>query len=191
MGLKELLGEELYNQVAAALKGKGPDGKDLEIGVINDGSYFPKSKFDAVNEENKALKEQLKQRDSDIAELKKSSGANEELKNQLSELKKKYKTDTESLNQKLSQLQFDNALDVALMGAKAKNVKAVKALLDIEKIKFDNGQLLGLNEQLEAIKKDNDYLFDTQPPYKPVSGSSGTSSLTIEQQFEKALKGEI
>ncbi len=64
-------------------------------------------------------------------------------------------------------LRFNHALDGALSGAKAKNAKAVRALLNLDGLKLDNeGNLVGLTEQLEKIRTDNDYLFesDQQPP---------------------------
>ena len=57
--LKELLGEELFVAVVDALKGKGHDGRDVELAVANDGSYLPKSKFDALLAENRNLKQRL------------------------------------------------------------------------------------------------------------------------------------
>lgn len=42
--IKNALGADLVKQVEEALRGKGKDGKDLEIVVSNDGSYVPVSK---------------------------------------------------------------------------------------------------------------------------------------------------
>lgn len=61
---------------------------------------------------------------------------------------------------KITAMQFDHALDGALSGAKAKNAKAVKALLDMEGLKMNNGEIVGLNEQLEKVKEENGYLFE-------------------------------
>ena len=44
--VKTILGEELSAQVETALKGKGKDGKDLDLVVGNDGSYVPADKYD-------------------------------------------------------------------------------------------------------------------------------------------------
>ena len=44
--------------------------------------------------------------------------------------------------------------------AKAKNVKSVKANLDLDKIKLDGDKLLGFDDQIEALKKSDAYLFD-------------------------------
>ena len=44
--IKELLGEELAGQVEAALKGKGKDGRDIDLVIGNDGSYVPAEKVE-------------------------------------------------------------------------------------------------------------------------------------------------
>jgi len=72
----------------------------------------------------------------------------------------------------LDDLRFNHALDGALSGAKAKNAKAVRALLDLAGMKLnDDGSIVGLTEQLENIKTENGYLFeDDQPTPRIVSG---------------------
>jgi hypothetical protein len=61
----------------------------------------------------------------------------------------------------LAQVKFDHALDGALKDAKAKNPKAVKALLSTDGLKLaDDGTIAGLNDRLEKIRTENDYLFD-------------------------------
>lgn len=68
--------------------------------------------------------------------------------------------------QKVQAIKFEHALKDALAAAKARNPKAVKALLDLDKVKFseDGNSLEGLDEQLETIKQENDYLFDIPAP---------------------------
>ncbi|MCX7714843.1 MAG: phage scaffolding protein [Clostridia bacterium] len=41
----------------------------------------------------------------------------------------------------------------------AKNAKAVKALLDMDDLKLNSSEIVGLSQQLEKIKAENDYLF--------------------------------
>ena len=69
-------------------------------------------------------------------------------------------------DQKVQELKLEHALKDALVAAKAKNPKVVKALLEMDKIKFseDGNSLEGLDEQLETIKQENDYLFDIPAP---------------------------
>ncbi|MCM3528277.1 phage scaffolding protein [Cytobacillus oceanisediminis] len=155
MDLKELLGEDLYNQVIR----KAGENK---IAIVSDGNWFPKEKFDQVNNDNKDLKKQLKDRDEQLSDLKIKAAGNEELTNQINDLTELNKKTASDYQAKLDQQAFDFALKEALSGAKAKNPKAVEALLNKEAIKLDGEKLLGLEEQLKAIKESDSYLFETE-----------------------------
>lgn len=80
---------------------------------------------------------------------------------------KQHKADMEAL-------QFDYALSDSLKGAKARNVKSVKALLDMEGLKLSGGEIIGLKEQLEKIKTDNGFLFEDDTPPPRVLGAAQT-----------------
>ena len=132
-----------------------------------DGNYVPKSKFQEVSEENKTLKKSVSDRDKQLEDLKKSSGDNAALQQQISDLQKANADQQKAHEQELSQLKLDNAIDLALSGAKAKNSKAVKAVMDLSKVKLgEDGQLTGFSEQLEALQKSDGYLFDAPQPIK-------------------------
>ena len=150
--LKELLGEELYSQVTEKLG-------DKKI-MVDDGNFIPKSRFDQVNQAKKELEVQLKDRDTQLAELSKNNKDNENLLNQIKDLQALNKQTTTDYENKINQIQFDYALDGALTNAKSKNNKALKALLDMNSIKYQEGKLEGLQEQIEALQKDASYLFD-------------------------------
>jgi hypothetical protein len=159
MDLKELLGEDLYNQVMQ----KAGDSK---IAIVSDGNWFPKDKFDQVNSDNKDLKKQLKDRDVQLSELKTKATGNEELTKQINELTELNKKTAADYQAKLDQQSFDFALKDALSGAKAKNPKAVEALLNKDSIKLDGDKLLGLDEQLKGIKESDSYLFDSEDQHR-------------------------
>lgn len=157
MDLKELLGEELYNQVME----KAGDNK---LAIVSDGNWFPKDKFDQVNDDNKDLKKQLKDRDTQLDDLKTKATGNEDLQKQIQQLQddnNKIKVDYEA---KIKQQAFDHTLKDALTSAKVRNPKAAKALLDLESIKLDGDKLLGLDDQLQAIKESDPYLFAEDNP---------------------------
>lgn len=65
---------------------------------------------------------------------------------------------------KVHQLEFDYALTAALTGAKARNTTAVKALLNMDGLKLSEGNIIGLKEQLDKLKSENDYLFESETP---------------------------
>ncbi|MCI2256507.1 phage scaffolding protein [Domibacillus sp. PGB-M46] len=59
---------------------------------------------------------------------------------------------------------FDFTLDRALMEAKSKNAKAVRALLNTEAITLDGETLIGLKDQLDKLKETDAYLFEGEQP---------------------------
>ncbi len=128
-----------------------------------DGSYIPKSRFNEINEENKTLKQSVADRDQQLEGLKKSSGDNAVLQQQISDLQKQNADQQKAHDEELAKLKLDNAVEIALSGAKAKNGKAVKAMLDMSKVKMgEDGNLSGFDEQIEALKKSDGYMFDVQ-----------------------------
>lgn len=167
MDLKELLGEDLYKQVMQKLG-------DHKIDIVSNGQWFPKEKFNAVNEDNKNLKKQLKERDGQLEELKKIDP--EGLKQKIEELQQTNEQTKNDYEKKLADQAFNFALKGALADAKVKNPKTVEALLNKDAIKLDGDKLLGLEEQLKAIKESDAYLFESekQQQQTPPKWSTGT-----------------
>ena len=161
--LRELLGD-LYTEEIAAKIG------DKQLAVVNDGSWIPRAKLNEVSNEVKELKKQLEDRDRQLKDLEGKAAGNEELKTALQEAQEANKKAAEEWQAKMAQMQLDFAIEKALATAKAKNAKAVKALLDLEKVKLDGEQLLGLDDQLKAIKESDPYLFG-----EPGKVGSGTN----------------
>lgn len=147
---------------------------------------------ESIKTENESLKTQMAERDKDIKSLKKQAGDNEDLSNKYSELQDKYKTDTEKLNNQLSETKLNGALDNALNTAKVRNTKAIKGLLNMDDIKLDEkGNLVGVNDQLESLKKSDGYLFDEgqHQDYKP-GGGGGPADKSDVQTLTSIFKGE-
>ena len=121
--------------------------------------FIPKDKYNEVAEAKKKLEADLTARDTQLEELKKAAGTSEELKAQIEQLQAENQKAAEEWQAKMAQMQLDFAIEKALAAAKAKNAKAVKALLDMEKVKLDGDQLLGIDDQLKAIQQSDPYLF--------------------------------
>ncbi|WP_125764441.1 phage scaffolding protein [Companilactobacillus hulinensis] len=138
---------------------------------------------DSIKQENESLKNQLSERDKDMKSLKKQAGDNEELSSKYAELQSKYKDDTEKLNAQLSETKLNGALDNALNSAKVRNTKAVRGLLNMDSIKLnDKGELEGVNDQLDSLKKSDSYLFDegSKQGYKPGGGQGSDDKSTVQ-----------
>ena len=118
-----------------------------------DGNFVTKTRFNEINEENKTLKQSVADRDKQLEDLKKSGGDNAELKKQIEALQQQNSEQKKAHEAELSRLKLDNAIDSALAAAGAKNAKAVKALLDVSKVKLgDDGKLTGWDEQIAAVQ---------------------------------------
>jgi len=182
MDLKELLGEELYQQVMEK-------AGSHKLAVVNDGQWFPKEKFDQVNNDNKELKKQLEERDDQLKDLGKKAKGNEELQQQIKDLQQKNEDTAKEYQAKLDAQSFDYALSDALRDAKARNPKAVKALLNTEAIKLDGDKLLGLDEQLKALQESDAYLFESEETPQgpkgrtPNPGGKGDPGVITREQF--------
>jgi len=123
--------------------------------------------------ENDGLKNQVSDRDKQLETLKTSAGDNEALTKQIADLQAENTKAKESYEAEMNQLKVDFAVEKALSGAKAKNIKAVKALLDLSDAKFDKeGNVKGLQEQIDKLVTANDtkFLFEatqqTQQTFK-------------------------
>lgn len=129
-----------------------------------EGNFIPKTRFNEVNELKKSYMEQLKERDTQLEELKKSVGNEENLKKQIETLQKENKAKEDSFNAEIKKIKIDNAIDKALLDAKAKNIKAVKALLDTSNAELlEDGTIKGLSESIKTLSEnaDTSFLFDT------------------------------
>ena len=175
------------------------EGKlDSVIGDINKElpKYFiPKDKYNEVAEAKKKLETDIAERDKQLEQLKAAAGSNEELKKQIETLQAENKKAAEEWQAKMAQMQLDFAIEKALAAAKAKNAKAVKALLDMEKVKLDGDKLLGLDDQLKAIQQSDPYLFGE--PGKVGSGTNPPGAGNPEvnpwkkETFNLTLQGKI
>ena len=95
------------------------------------------------------------------------------------------------LPSELNQLKIDFAVEKALTGAKAKNIKAVKALLELGEAKLDkDGNVKGLDEQIEKLRSGDDtkFLFEAQKQQKQQPNFEGFQQGALGE--EKTGEGE-
>lgn len=127
-------------------------------------AFIPKARFDEVNTEKNALQATLSERDSQLEALKNSTGDIDALKSQISELQAANAEKDTAHADEIRALKIDAAVDAALAAANAKNTKAVRALLDLEKAELaGDGTVKGLADQIKKLQgaQDSGFLFDT------------------------------
>lgn len=110
--------------------------------------------------ENQGLQTQVSDRDKQLETLKASAGDNEALTKQIADLQAKNTKAKETHESEMNQLKVDFAVEKALTGANAKNIRAAKALLDLTDAKLDkDGNVKGLAEQIENLVADDSTKF--------------------------------
>jgi len=132
--------------------------------------FIPKARFDEVNTEKKRLETVLAERNTELEALKNSSGDADALKQQIIQLQEQYRQKDTAHAAEIAQLKLDAAIDAALTDAKAKNHKAVKALLNLEEAEIqEDGTVKGLTEQLKALQQaeDSKFMFEDSTKQKP------------------------
>lgn len=138
--------------------------------------FVPKSRFDEVNEAKKHAEESVKERDKQIEGLKSSAGDADKLKEQINQLQQDNKAKDTAHAAEIRQLKIDNAVDSALVAAKAKNLKAVRALLNLEKAELaEDGTVKGLAEQIQGLQsaEDSKFMFETSGKPKLKGAKAG------------------
>lgn len=137
--------------------------------------YIPKARFDEVNNEKKKLELDVRERDGQLETLKNSTGDVDAMKKQIETLQADNRKKDEDHAAEIKQLKIESAIEAAITGAKGKNTKAIKALLDMTKVDLDKeGNVIGHTEQLDALMKaeDSKFLFDTQTKKTQVKGAT-------------------
>ena len=126
--------------------------------------YVPRERLKEATDAKKAAEDALKERDTQLETLKTSTGDTDALRKQIETLQADNKAKDETHQAEIKALQVNNAVAAALAEAKARNPKAVQALLNLEKAELDaDGKVKGLTEQLTKLKEaeDSKFLFDT------------------------------
>lgn len=141
------------------------NGDDIESAKVASAAEIK-----SLQTEVTGLNTQVKDRDKQLEILKASAGDNEALTKQIADLQAENVTTKQTHESEMNQLKVDYAVEKVLTGAKAKNVKAVKALLDLDDAKLDkDGGVKGLKEQIDKLTADEGtkFLFDAVTQTKP------------------------
>lgn len=127
-------------------KAKG-DYNELKSQLAN-----AKSELDKVNKELETIKADT----SDYADMKNKVS---EFENEKSKINAEWET-------KLNDMYKKNAVEAVVRDAKGRNLKAVMALMDMDKITYEDGELKGAKEQIEALaaSEETKFLFGSDVP---------------------------
>lgn len=177
MNKQQFLALGLSEDLAA--KAEAESKKELE-------AYIPKARFDEVNTQKKDLERAIKERDTQLNDLKSKVGDNEALKKQIEDLQADNQKKDAEYQSQLKDLQISNAIKLAIAD-KAQDVDLVAGLFDKSKLILgDDGKITGLDEQLKSLKESKAFLFKpdeaAQPGFK-IGGNGNGSGAAIDAQL--------
>lgn len=153
-----------------------------------------KNEFETLKTENENFKNQVASaneqieafKDMDIDSIKASA---EEYKNKYEEAQARAKEDIE-------RIKLNNTIELGLVNAGTRNIKASKALLDIDSLKASKNLNDDLKAQIESLKESDGYLFKSEDGNKEKAvgkssslGGKSVEDMTYEEMLEANRKG--
>ena len=157
--LKELLGEELYNQLASKINehngNEANKDKKIKLANLETGEYVGKLKYDDIVAQLNGKQTELNTANDLIAELKKGTKGNEDLQGKITG----YETQVSNLQAQLLETKIKSAVKVGLLAEGCDDIDYVTFV--IEKKLKEQGKTLELDEN-ENIKGWDDLISGTK-----------------------------
>lgn len=157
MELKDLLNEEMYANYLAiqeALKGKGPQGRDVELVATNTGDYVPASKYDKLKADYAKVDTDYKTLDS------------------------KYATDIASAKAEgetlVKKVLLENMLEKANVTKVNNSYDYLNSSLDLSNVKLEGSKLVGADDVINN--------FVTANPNLVIKGAESTATAPATTQ---------
>jgi hypothetical protein len=196
--IKKLVGEELALKVEEALRGKGKDGKDVDVVVGNDGSFVPAAKYD----EEKSSAASNGKLVNDIAEFVKEYGGSGDVKS----IKKDLETAIEKMKRAAENETVALKREYAL-----KEIMRQEGVIDcdyliykqggVDKFSFDNdNKPIGVSDILKGYKESLPHIFKAEEKvntstskqvYSPIKWSDPQSNPWAKETFNLTKQGEL
>lgn len=166
--LKEILGDEIFNQFAEKINAwngnEANKDKLVKLANLSSGEYVGKGKFDALQEQLTGKTTELETANGLIAELKKGTKGDEELQGKITA----YEGQVADLQQQLAETKLKSAIKVALLSEKAVDIDYLTFKLE-EKLKEkgetleldENDNIKGWDSQLDGLKTQFPTMFES------------------------------
>lgn len=135
-------------------------------GMIPKG-MIPKGRLDEVIAERDNARKEHANVLKELGALQKETGDAADLRDKIKSLEDAAKESQKQHDAEIRTLKVDNAVNSALLGSGARNVKAAKALLNLDKAELaEDGTVKGLADQIKTLQtaEDSKFLFGSSTP---------------------------
>jgi TolA-binding protein len=178
MGLTEEVAKKVLEAYQASLKDK----------------FIPIERFNEVNDAKKDLEQQLKDRDKQLKDLQDKVKGNEELEKAVKDLQEANKTTKEQYEAKIKDMTITAAIQSKLTDAKYPELLLGK--FDKKKLTVsEDGTVLGIDEQLAAIKEAYKDMFDPnlkgRDPFNKDKTPPGLKNPWSKEHFNLTEQGKL
>lgn len=160
--------------------------------------------LDAMHAEIQPYKDAAKKAQDDLAakvgemtEISKKAATADEKAKAFDELQAKYDADLKAANERAATLEFNSKVDGRLRDKGARNMKAARALLDMDALKGSKNQDADIDAAIDALTKgaDSAFIFEAQPTGKKTNigspaGNPPSGKMTREQIAKIADRSE-
>lgn len=181
------LGEEAIDQIM--------DEHGKNINALKEKFSKLESQLAASEEKAEGLEEQVRERDNQLKSLSDQVKDHPELQKQIEDLKNQNEKMMKDYEEKLRDQSISSQIESALIRNQARNTATVLPLINREKLTLDDsGKLIGLDEQIEGIKKENDFLFGETKPVgtlPPDGISAGEKESSYPQKLAEAVNQSL
>lgn len=163
--LKEILGEDLFNQVknkVSSYNEKADKDKRVSIANVNGDEYVTKAKYSQLETDLNNTKTSLSTAQTTIDDLKKSNGDNAELQQKVSDYETKIANLEATSKEEKARMLKEIAIKDALYAEKAKHPELLISKFDLSKIILDEkgeNVVSGIEEQMKSNKETYKDLF--------------------------------
>ena len=159
------------------------------ITVVNKefSDFVPKSRFNSVIEQRDKYKTDYENSLEQLNDLTKSAKDYENLKTEIEKLETTNKQLISDHENAIAKINLDNAVEMTLVKANAKNTKAVKALMSdfLESATLDGENVKGIDDVITKLKETDGYLFKSSD--EGFKGSSPKDNKGAGQATPQAL----
>lgn len=153
--------------------------------------------LDALHAEIKPYKDAARQaaddlaaKVSEMAEISKKAATADEKAKAYDELQARYDADVKAANERAAEIEFSGMIDGVLRDKGARNIRAARALLDLDAIRKSKNQKQDAEAAVSALASDaqSAFIFEAQPAGKTTigapSGNTGKTGMTRDQIME-------
>lgn len=168
--LKEILGEDLFNQVKTKVSSyneKADKDKRVSIANVNGDEYVTKAKYSQLETDLNNTKTSLSTAQTTIEDLKKSNGDNADLQQKVSNYETKIANLEATGKAEKAKMLKEIAIKDALYAEKAKHPELLISKFDLSKIILDEkgeNVVSGIEEQMKSNKETYKDLFGETVP---------------------------